>query len=139
MAEDFETLRRRLKHAEDVIKALQDEEVDAVVGRRSIALLRLREVEKELRESEARLRTLVEHFPFEFWALGVDGRYIAANPASEAVWGPRVGKTPEEVAPSPEILRRWQANNARACAGVCRKLSHGWPTGWPKHTDSGCI
>lgn len=73
--------------------------------------------EQALHESEARLRALVDNLPFDFWAMDTSGRYTVANPACEEAWGARVGRTPEEVAPSPEILEQWRAHNERAFAG----------------------
>jgi PAS domain S-box-containing protein len=56
MAENRKQLRKRLDRAEAVVDALRDGEADAIVGKDGVALLRLREVERALRESEERLR-----------------------------------------------------------------------------------
>ncbi len=52
MAEDVKILRRRMERAEAQIEALKSGEVDAVVGRKGVTMLRLREIEEALRESE---------------------------------------------------------------------------------------
>lgn len=54
------SLKQSVKNAESHLRALQNEEVDAVVGRKGPSLLRLREVEEQLRVSEARYRGIVE-------------------------------------------------------------------------------
>lgn len=73
--------------------------------------------EDALRESEARLHAAVESMPFDFWLIGMDGRYVMQNSASRELYGSIVGKMPEEVAPNMEVLRIWQENNRRAFAG----------------------
>jgi len=60
MSDEIIELRERLRRAEDILQALEGDQVDAVVGRDRVALLRLREVEEELRRSEARFRAIVE-------------------------------------------------------------------------------
>lgn len=52
-------LRLALEEAEAIIEALQSEQVDAVVGRRSVALLRLKEVEEQLRRARDELEQRV--------------------------------------------------------------------------------
>ncbi|MFO7652943.1 MAG: sensor histidine kinase [Candidatus Krumholzibacteriia bacterium] len=47
-----------LQHAHAVVEALRGEEVDAVVGRDHLLMLRLRETEEKLRRTEAELREL---------------------------------------------------------------------------------
>ncbi len=76
-----------------------------------------KQAERALVESEARLRALVDNLPFEVWAMSAEGRYTFANPVCRSGWGPRVGKRPEEVAPSEEVLRQWLSNNERAFGG----------------------
>ncbi|GAB6057593.1 sensor histidine kinase [Desulfonatronum parangueonense] len=69
MNEDIESLRKRLKRAEDVLEAIRNEEVDAVVGTRKIVLLKLQETEKELRDTERRLRLVMESAKVASWEL----------------------------------------------------------------------
>jgi len=80
-------------------------------------------------ESEARLRALIENLPFEFWAMGTNGRYIMQNQACQAVMGDRIGKKPEEVTSDPSILKKWQDNNRRAFAGEVVTEEVSYPRG----------
>jgi len=74
--------------------------------------------EEELRKSHSLLSTVVESIPFEFWAIGPDGRYMVANSVCQKHYGKILGMKPEEVcADSPETLSTWQENNRRAFAG----------------------
>ncbi len=48
-----------------------------------------------------------------------EGRYVIANRSSQRNWGNAlVGKRPEDLGLSEEILARWQRNNQRAFAGA---------------------
>ncbi|MFO7957786.1 MAG: MASE3 domain-containing protein [Candidatus Brocadiia bacterium] len=76
-----------------------------------------RETRLALRESEERLRALVDNLPFEVWAMDAQGRYIVQNQVCEEAWGKIVGKRAQDVAPSPEIREQWGSNNERAFAG----------------------
>ena len=74
-------------------------------------------LERELRKSQAMLRATIDCLPFDFFALGPDGRYILQNAASKEHWGDGTGKTPEEVCQDPRELANWLDNNRRAYAG----------------------
>lgn len=67
--------------------------------------------------TEAILRAVFECLPFDFFALGPDGRYFMQNAASKQDWGDAVGKTPEEICPNPANLAVWLDNNRRCFAG----------------------
>ena len=56
----YDELKRRAEGAEAIVEALRDGQVDAVVGKQSVALLRLAEAEKRLRHSQARLQVALE-------------------------------------------------------------------------------
>lgn len=60
MEENRKRIKARLHRTEKYLQALQNEEVDAVVGKQHVMLLRLREMEERLRLSEARYRSIVE-------------------------------------------------------------------------------
>jgi len=60
MEENRNRLKARLRRSEKYLEALQNEQVDAVVGKQHVMLLRLREMEERLRLSEARYRSIVE-------------------------------------------------------------------------------
>jgi PAS domain S-box-containing protein len=77
----------------------------------------LRDTERALRTSQALLRSAVESLPFDFWAIGPDGRYCLQNAVAKASWGDQLGKRPEEVGISKETLAIWMENNRRALSG----------------------
>jgi PAS domain S-box-containing protein len=56
----YQELEERLAVAESVVNALKNDEVDAVVGEKSITFLLLREVEEALRISDAGFRAMFE-------------------------------------------------------------------------------
>jgi PAS domain S-box-containing protein len=73
--------------------------------------------EEALRESQTLLSTIIESIPFEFWAIGQDGRYMLVNAACVDHYGNIVGKTPEEICDDRETLSIWQKNNRNAFGG----------------------
>ena len=73
--------------------------------------------EEELQKSRAVLQATIDNLPFDFFAIGMDGRYILQNATSKAHWGDVVGKRPEDAAESEEDLILWKENNRRALAG----------------------
>ena len=60
LLDEIGDLRRRLAHAEAMVDALRGGEVDAVVGRHQVVLLRLREAEEELQQLNKELERRVE-------------------------------------------------------------------------------
>lgn len=75
-------------------------------------------VEEELRKSRAVLHAVIDSLPFNFFAIGTDGRYILQNAISKEQHGMSVlGKRPEDVCPSEHDLAVWLENNRRAFAG----------------------
>jgi PAS domain S-box-containing protein len=60
MTTDEKDLKKRLHRAENIIEALQGDEIDAVVTKNNVVLLRLRQTEEKLRRSEERLRLALE-------------------------------------------------------------------------------
>ena len=88
------------------------------------------------RESEARLRAVVESLPFEFWVIDREGRYVLQNPASRSAWGERIGRLPDETDTPPELLPSWLENNRRALAGqVVRTEQHWTQAGETRHVE----
>jgi len=73
--------------------------------------------EAALKESEERLRTLVENLPFDFWAMDTEGKYTVMNRAARELWGEFVGKTLQEVSIPEEIRKRWEDYQQRAFKG----------------------
>lgn len=60
MTSDDKDLQQRLSRAENIVEALRSEDVDAVLTKSNVVLLRLREAEEKLRRSEERLRMATE-------------------------------------------------------------------------------
>ncbi len=56
---DYEDLVRRLAEAEEIIEALRNQEVDAVVGKKSVLMLRLKKTEDQLKNQRSNLEKLV--------------------------------------------------------------------------------
>ncbi len=73
--------------------------------------------EEELAKSTAILQAAIECLPFDFFAIGADGRYLMENAVCRAHWGRLVGKTPEEMTPDEDVRKTWLDNNRRAFAG----------------------
>ncbi len=76
-----------------------------------------RDLARRLREREALLETLVESLPFDLWLIGPEGRYTLANSTLRERWGDPIGKRPADMDVSPEVVKTWESNNARALAG----------------------
>ncbi|HKJ98657.1 MAG TPA: PAS domain-containing protein [Desulfotignum sp.] len=60
MADTREELQKRLQEAENIVEALRSQEVDAVVTKGNVSLLRLRQTEEKLRKSEEHLRMALQ-------------------------------------------------------------------------------
>lgn len=73
--------------------------------------------EDELARNRAVLQATIESLPFDFFALGLDGRYFLQNAHSKLHWGDAIGKHPEELGVDRAILAIWLDNNRRALAG----------------------
>jgi PAS domain S-box-containing protein len=76
-----------------------------------------RQAEETVRESQALLSATIESFPFEFWAIGQDGRYILVNSPCIKHYGDIHGQKPQEICPNQEVLSIWEDNNSRAFRG----------------------
>ena len=63
------------------------------------------------------LTAVVDCLPFEFFAVGTDGRYMLANAVCREHYGDALGKLPEECAPDAATRRLWLENNRLALAG----------------------
>lgn len=71
---------QRLAEAETTLDALRCQEVDAIVGSQQVMLLRLRETENKLRESEQRFRVLVEAISQAVWETDQHGMVVEESP-----------------------------------------------------------
>jgi PAS domain S-box-containing protein len=76
-----------------------------------------KEAEAALRESEARLRTVIESLPFDFFLIDQTGRYVMQNSTCRENWGNLLGKRPEDLEVNEETLALWTNNNSRAFGG----------------------
>jgi len=74
--------------------------------------------EQELSRHRALLRATIDSLPFNFFAIGLDGRYMLQNIVSKQQHGfDTIGKRPEEICNNAHDLAIWQENNRRAFAG----------------------
>jgi PAS domain S-box-containing protein len=73
----YEELEAKLAEAEKVIEAIRSGEVDAVVGKKNIYVLRLKELEKELREKELRFQRLMDGNIIGVIVAGMQGIFEA--------------------------------------------------------------
>jgi PAS domain S-box-containing protein len=78
---------------------------------------RVEETEQERDHARAMLTAVVECLPFDFFAMGLDGRYILQNTSSKLRYGEVVGKRLEDIAPDAATLQVWAEHNRRAFAG----------------------
>jgi len=67
MPDHSKDLEGRLERAESIIEALREQQVDAVVGKHGLLLLRLREMEEQLRRDQARLALALEGGEVGLW------------------------------------------------------------------------
>lgn len=100
---------------------LWNRSLKSVVGLRtrdlSNELAERKRAEQALRESQALLSTIIESIPFEFWAIGQDGRYMLVNSVCVKHYGNILGKKPEDICDDPETLSAWRENNRNAFEG----------------------
>lgn len=73
--------------------------------------------EDERDRGRAILAATVECLPFEFFAIGTDGRYILQNAKLREHYGDAIGKRPEDYATDDITRQLWLDNNRRAFAG----------------------
>jgi PAS domain-containing protein len=107
----YRELEECLAKAEAAIAALRREEVDAVVGEQHVLLLRLKEVEQALRESEEFSSGLLTNAPNPILVINPDTSIGYVNPAMEKLTGfskaELVGtKAPKHWRKSVRILRK---------------------------------
>ena len=66
---------------------------------------------------EARLRTVIESLPFDFFGIDAKGRYFIQNTTCKNRWGDIIGKRTEDLSVDKNILSLWLDNNRRAFSG----------------------
>jgi PAS domain S-box-containing protein len=76
-----------------------------------------RRTEDVLRLSEARLLTVIESLPFDFFIIDENNQYIMQNTVCKERWGDVTGKRPEDMSVDEDTLNLWLNNNRRAFAG----------------------
>jgi PAS domain S-box-containing protein len=113
--QNYEEIAGKLAELEDIVKALRNGELDAVIGTRDVLMLRLREVEAQLKKQRDnaeqlaierkkmvenleknqvelntqafRYRTLADNtYDFEFWT-DPEGNYLFASPSCQRIYG----------------------------------------------------
>ena len=75
----YEQLAARLEETEGVIRALQDNEVDAVVGDKHIAMIRLKEAEEAERKANLKIRMILESIADAFISFDPQWRCTYVN------------------------------------------------------------
>lgn len=89
-----------------------------LLGQLRKELTERKQMETALRESEARLRAIINQFPYDLWVCDAQGRYLLFNRASEKSYPSSPGKTALEVEGVPLELRlRWQDEHERVLRG----------------------
>lgn len=78
--------------------------------------------EEALRESEARLTTVIANLPFSCWAYDLDGRCFLQNAACKTRWGDRIGRRIDELPLDDDTRARWQEQRRRAMSGETVRL-----------------
>jgi len=72
---------------------------------------------EEHEKLEARLRTVIESLPFDFFGIDANGRYFIQNTTCKNYWGDIIGKRTEDLSVDKHTLALWLDNNRRAFSG----------------------
>ena len=82
--------------------------------------------ERELRESEERLRTLIENIPVIFWSMDASRRYVMQNSQNREIYGSTEGLRLDEIPQDERLRQMWAEENERVFAGerVHTRYSH---------------
>ena len=75
------------------------------------------QAERESAKNKAVVQATIDSLPFDFFAIGTDGRYIMQNATSRERWGEIIGQRPEEISKDKDNLDIWLDNNRRAFEG----------------------
>ena len=112
----YDELVTKVAELEEIIRALRDQEVDAVVGTKNILMLRLRETEEELKKRKeqvegqaAQLKATLDAAPAIIWtALDRDCRNITGNRAAHDFSRVQEGINLSKTGPRPELLANYR-------------------------------
>lgn len=63
------------------------------------------------------LQAFADSLPFDVFMMDMGGKYVMGNARCRMLYGDMVGKSPENLAPDGETLKRWKKNNDKAFAG----------------------
>ena len=72
---------------------------------------------RELQESEAHLRALIDNLPFEFWAMDHELRYSMQNANSLANYGNLLGRSLDELGLPSAMVAAWKEKDRRVLHG----------------------
>jgi len=135
LAENLDEMRQNLMQRQASLEAMNRELEDAVQAR-GIALLQSRASEDALRDSETRLRTLVQTIPDLVWLKDPQGAYLGCNLQFSRLYGASeadiVGKTDYDFVDKP-MADAFRDNDRQAMAA-------GGPTSteeWLSFADGG--
>ncbi|MEX0270892.1 PAS domain S-box protein [Leptolyngbyaceae cyanobacterium UHCC 1019] len=99
------------KHAEYALEDL-NEVLESRIEERTAAL----------RESEVRLRALMDNLPIGVWTMDVNHRYIIQNPTALEHWGDLIGKQPQDLDLPLGVIDSWLEENRGVLSGkILRK------------------
>ncbi|PWH12340.1 MAG: hypothetical protein DDG60_13725 [Anaerolineae bacterium] len=113
-------------YSEDQIRLLETLASQAAIAVEKYELLRQlqkelaerKQVEGALRESEARLQSIIAQFPYDLWVCDAESRYIIVSGRNRGNYSTSLGKTALELDDMPlELRQEWQAEHERVLRG----------------------
>ena len=80
-----------------------------------------------LRQSEARMRVIIENFPYDLWMCNTEGEYIMQSQLSLRLAGNIIGKKVKDLNVTEDVRSRWAALHKRVLAGEIVMDEGAWP------------